>query len=105
MKLLRYGAPGQERPGMIDSQGPLRVLSADVGDIDGAARQPAVLARLAGLDAGALPLVDGSPRIGPCVGGVGKMVCVGLNYADHAAESGMQVPKEPVLFLKPSSAI
>ena len=105
MKLLRYGAPGQERPGLIDSQGRLHDLSAHVGDIDGAALQPAVLERLAGLDANALPLVDGSPRIGPCVGGVGKMVCVGLNYADHAAESGMQVPKEPVLFLKPSSAI
>ncbi len=105
MKLLRYGAPGQERPGMLDAEGRLRDLSAHVPDIDGAALAPAVLGRLAALDASDLPLVEGSPRLGPCVGGVGKMVCVGLNYADHAAESGMPVPAEPVLFLKPSSAI
>ncbi len=105
MKLLRYGAPGQERPGMLDAEGRLRDLSAHVPDIDGAALSAAVLDRLAALDANDLPLVEGSPRLGPCVGGVGKMVCVGLNYADHAAESGMPVPAEPVLFLKPSSAI
>ncbi|MBC7731570.1 MAG: fumarylacetoacetate hydrolase family protein [Bacteriovorax sp.] len=105
MKLLRYGAPGQERPGILDSQGQLRDLSGAVDDIAGATLLPAGLARLAEIDLATLPLVDGSPRIGPCVGRVGKMICVGLNYADHAAESGMAVPSEPVLFMKATSAI
>jgi 2-keto-4-pentenoate hydratase/2-oxohepta-3-ene-1,7-dioic acid hydratase in catechol pathway len=105
MKLLRYGAPGQERPGLLDAQGRLRDLSAHVDDIAGAALLPESLARLAALDPAALPLVEGAPRLGACVGRVGKMVCVGLNYSDHAAESGMAVPTEPVLFNKWTSAI
>jgi ureidoglycolate lyase/2,4-diketo-3-deoxy-L-fuconate hydrolase len=105
MKLLRFGAPGHERPGLIDAQGRLRDLSAHVPDIAGDALAPASLARLAAIDTQALPLVAGRPRIGACVGRVGKMVCVGLNYSDHAAESGMPVPAEPVLFMKATSAI
>lgn len=105
MKLLRYGAPGQERPGLIDARGRLRDLSAHVKDIAGEALSPAALDRLAGIDPATLPLVDGNPRLGPCVGQVGKMICVGLNYSDHAAESNMAVPTEPVLFMKATSAI
>ncbi|HEX4509682.1 MAG TPA: fumarylacetoacetate hydrolase family protein, partial [Burkholderiaceae bacterium] len=105
MKLLRFGAPGQERPGLLDPQGRLRDLSAHVADIAGDALLPAALARLAALDPDALPLVAGKPRLGACVGRIGKMICVGLNYSDHAAESGMAVPAEPVLFMKATSAI
>ena len=105
MKLLRYGPAGQERPGMIDGQGRLRDLSAHVADITGPTLSAASLARLCAIDPATLPLVEGTPRIGPCVGQVGKMVCVGLNYSDHAAESGMAVPTEPVLFFKATSAI
>ena len=105
MKLVRYGQPGQEKPGLIDAQGALRDLSGVVADIGGAALAPESLARIAALDASTLPRVDGQPRHGCPVAGVGKIVCVGLNYADHAAESGLPVPAEPVLFLKPSSSI
>lgn len=105
MKLVRYGQPGQEKPGLIDAQGALRDLSGVVGDIDAAAIAPAALARLARLDAASLPRVEGAVRYGCPVNGVGKIVCVGLNYADHAAESGLPVPAEPVLFLKPSSSL
>jgi 2-keto-4-pentenoate hydratase/2-oxohepta-3-ene-1,7-dioic acid hydratase in catechol pathway len=105
MKLLRYGPPGQERPGLLDAAGRVRDLSAHVGDIAGEALTPGGLARIAALVVERLPLVEGAPRIGPCVGRVGKFVCVGLNYADHAAESGLQVPPEPVLFMKATSAI
>jgi 2-keto-4-pentenoate hydratase/2-oxohepta-3-ene-1,7-dioic acid hydratase in catechol pathway len=105
MKLLRYGAPGQERPGIIDSEGSLRDLSAHVDDIVGSVLTAQGLARLAEADISKLPLGDGTPRLGPCVGSVGKMICVGLNYSDHAAESNMAVPTEPVLFLKATSAI
>jgi len=105
MKLLRFGPPGQERPGLIDAQGRLRDLSAHVADIDGGTLSPASIARLADIDPASLPLVEGSPRLGPCVGRVGKMICVGLNYSDHAAESGMAVPTEPVLFMKATTAI
>ena len=105
MRLLRYGDPGHERPAMLDAQGRMRDLSAHLRDIAGEALAPEGLARLVSLDPEALPLVDGSPRIGPCVGAVGKMVCIGLNYSDHAVESGMPVPAEPVLFLKATSAI
>ena len=105
MKLLRYGAPGQERPGLLDAQGRLRDLRAHVDDIAGDTLLPESLARLAALDPAALPLVEGAPRLGACVGRVGKMVCVGLNYSDHAAESNMPVPTEPVLFFKATSAI
>jgi 2-keto-4-pentenoate hydratase/2-oxohepta-3-ene-1,7-dioic acid hydratase in catechol pathway len=103
MKLLRYGPQGQEKPGLLDADGNLRDLSAHVGDIDGAALTD--LDRLRAIDPASLPLVSGSPRLGPCVTGTGKFICIGLNYADHAAESGLQVPPEPVIFMKATSAI
>jgi 2-keto-4-pentenoate hydratase/2-oxohepta-3-ene-1,7-dioic acid hydratase in catechol pathway len=105
MKLLRYGEPGRERPGLVDETGQLRDLSGVVRDIGGDALLPQNLERLRALDPKTLPPVEGTPRIGPCVGGVGKFVCVGLNYSDHAAESGLPVPSEPVLFMKATSAI
>lgn len=105
MKLLRYGPAGQERPGLLDQDGALRDLSSCIGDIAGEALLPSSLEKLRSVDPRTLPKIDGSPRIGPCVGSVGKIVCVGLNYTDHAAESNMALPKEPVLFLKPPSAI
>jgi 2-keto-4-pentenoate hydratase/2-oxohepta-3-ene-1,7-dioic acid hydratase in catechol pathway len=105
MKLLRYGAAGIESPGLIDENGELRDLRGHVHDICGEALLPSNLARLKALDSSGLPRVEGQRRLEPCVGGVGKIVCVGLNYSDHAAESGMAVPSEPVLFLKPPSAI
>jgi ureidoglycolate lyase/2,4-diketo-3-deoxy-L-fuconate hydrolase len=109
MKLLRYGPPGQERPGLLDAQGRVRDLSHLVPDIANAALTPAGLAELRSLDVERLPVVAGTPqqdlRLGPCVGQVGKFVCIGLNYADHAAESGMPIPSEPVVFAKWTSAI
>lgn len=105
MKFLRYGQAGAEKPGLLDADGNIRDLSGHVPDIDGATFAPETLARLKQLDPVSLPLVSGAPRIGPCVGKVGKFICVGLNYADHAAESGMEVPAEPVLFFKATSAI
>ncbi|EIK96670.1 5-oxopent-3-ene-1,2,5-tricarboxylate decarboxylase [Pseudomonas sp. M47T1] len=105
MKLLRYGPQGQEKPGLLDDQGQIRDLSGHVHDIAGATLDAAGLAKLASLDARSLPAVPGSPRIGPCVGQVGKFICIGLNYADHAAESNMAVPSEPVIFNKWTSAI
>jgi 2-keto-4-pentenoate hydratase/2-oxohepta-3-ene-1,7-dioic acid hydratase in catechol pathway len=105
MKLVRYGDAGSERPAMLDSRGSLRDLSGVVPDITGATLTPAALEKLRSLDPATLPLVEGTPRIGPCVGSVGKFICIGLNYADHAAESGAAVPKEPVVFMKATSAI
>ncbi|MBK5946918.1 ureidoglycolate lyase [Rhodobacter veldkampii DSM 11550] len=109
MKLLRYGPKGQEKPGMLDAGGRVRDLSRRVPDIAGAALHPDALALLATIDPEILPLVPGTPqadlRLGPCVGGVGKFVCIGLNYADHAAEAGLPVPAEPVVFAKWTSAI
>ncbi len=105
MKLLRYGPKGQEKPGMLDGQGRIRDLSGHVADLSGAALTPEGLARIAALDVAALPLVEGHPRLGPCVGGVGKFICIGLNYADHAAETGAAIPTEPVVFNKWTSAI
>jgi 2-keto-4-pentenoate hydratase/2-oxohepta-3-ene-1,7-dioic acid hydratase in catechol pathway len=105
VKLLRYGAPGQERPAMLDEHGRLRDLSEHVPDIAGAALLPASIEQLRSLDPETLPELARTPRIGPCVGAVGKIIGVGLNYKDHAAESGMPIPKEPPLFFKPSSAI
>ncbi|MFV0411330.1 MAG: fumarylacetoacetate hydrolase family protein [Paracoccus sp. (in: a-proteobacteria)] len=105
MKLLRYGAPGAEKPGMIDEDGNIRDLSDYVTDIAGRDLDPAVLERIARLDPAALPLVGGSPRLGPCVAGTGKFICIGLNYSDHAAETGAKVPEEPIIFMKASSAI
>ncbi|MGQ6472039.1 fumarylacetoacetate hydrolase family protein [Serratia sp. IR-2025] len=105
MKLLRYGEPGQERPGMLDAQGRLRDLSQHIADVGGAALSPASLAKLRALDSATLPLVEGQPRLGACVGGIGKFICIGLNYADHAAETGAAIPEEPVVFNKWTSAV
>ena len=105
MKLLRYGTPGAEKPAILDADGAIRDLSGHVADIGGKDIDPATLATLANLDLSTLPLVEGTPRIGPCVAGTGKFICIGLNYADHAAESGMAVPPEPVIFMKATSAI
>jgi 2-keto-4-pentenoate hydratase/2-oxohepta-3-ene-1,7-dioic acid hydratase in catechol pathway len=105
MKLVRYGAEGAEKPGMIDKDGKLRDLSAQVDDIAGATLAPDSLARLAGIDPQTLPLVDGNPRLGPCVGNIGKFLCIGLNYSDHAAETGAAIPEHPILFHKATSAV
>lgn len=105
MKLLRYGPKGQEKPGLLDAAGAIRDLSGQVDDIAGEALTPAGLARLAALDPDRLPIVTGNPRIGPCVGRVGKFICIGLNYADHAAETGAAIPDEPIVFNKWTSAI
>ena len=105
MKLLRYGEKGQERPALLDNDGKLRDLSAVVADIAGQTLSPESIARLQDIDPSTLPLVEGSPRIGACVGQVGKFICIGLNYADHAAETGAAIPAEPVVFSKWTSAI
>lgn len=105
MKLLRYGEKGSERPGLLDANNQIRDLGAHVADIAGDVLSPAGLAALAAIDPASLPLVPGKPRIGPCVGQVGKFICIGLNYADHAAESNMEVPREPIIFNKWTSAI
>lgn len=105
MKLLRYGPAGAEKPGMIDADGTLRDLSAHIDDLNGANLSDAVLAKLAALDPASLPAVDGTPRIGPCVGDIGKFMCIGLNYSDHAAETGATLPEHPILFMKANSAI
>ena len=105
MKLLRIGKKGQERPALLDNNGQLRDLSAVVTDIAGATLSPQSIARLQEIDPSTLPLVEGSPRIGACVGQVGKFICIGLNYADHAAETGAAIPAEPVVFSKWTSAI
>ncbi|MCV4340021.1 ureidoglycolate lyase [Pseudomonas capsici] len=105
MKLLRYGEKGSERPGLLDANNQIRDLGAHVADIAGDALSPTGLAALAAIDPASLPLVPGKPRIGPCVGQVGKFICIGLNYADHAAESNMEVPREPIIFNKWTSAI
>lgn len=105
MKLLRYGQAGQEKPGLLDSDGNIRALDGVVADIDGDALSPEGLDRIRRIDPATLPLVEGDPRIGPCVGNVGKLVGIGLNYSDHAAESGLPVPSEPIVFLKATTAI
>jgi len=105
MKLVRYGNRGQEKPGLIDSDGQIRDLSGHVADLTGEALSPASLARLARLDTATLPLVSGKPRYGSCVPKPGNFIAVGLNYADHAAESNLPVPKEPVLFNKAPSCV
>ncbi len=105
VKLARIGRPGHEKPAIVDADGALRDLSAHVPDIDATTLSPDVLARLAALDPRQLPVIAASERIGPCVAGVGKFVCIGLNYADHAAETGAKLPKEPIVFLKATSAI
>lgn len=104
MKLLRYGQKGHEKPGILDADGKVRDLSAHVPDLAGDALSDQSLARIATLDLASLPEVN-VERYGPCVAGVGKFICIGLNYSDHAAESGMAVPSEPVIFAKATSAI
>src|ERR1700749_4363745 len=105
MRLLRYGNMGEERPGIVDAEGGLRDLSGITGDITGKTLLPESLEKLRKINPKDLPLGMGTPRIGGCVGGVGKFICIGLNYSDHAAESGMAVPAEPVVFMKATSAI
>ena len=105
MKLLRYGSPGSEKPGMLDADGKIRSLEGVIDDLAGDALSDASIKKIGALDPTTLPEVDASTRIGPCVTGVGKIMCIGLNYSDHAAESGMEVPPEPVIFMKATSAI
>ena len=105
MKLVRYGATGQEKPGMIDANGTLRDLSTHVADITGATLGDDSIAKLRALDPATLPAVQGNSRMGACVGDIGKFMCIGLNYADHAAETGADIPEHPILFMKANSAI
>lgn len=105
MKLLRYGPPGQEKPGMLDAAGAIRDLSAVVPEIAGTVLSAAGLAKLAAIDPASLPVVAGQPRLGPPVAGFTQLICIGLNYADHAAETGAAIPKEPIVFLKANGAI
>ena len=105
MKLLRYGDRGRERPGRLDDEGVLRDLSDHVNDIDGGTLGDDTLSRLQAIDPTSLPVVSGSPRLGPPVGAVGKFVCIGLNYSDHAKETGNPIPVEPIVFMKATSAI
>jgi len=105
MKLLRYGNAGQERPGILDSNGKVRELGSVVSDINGKSLSEESLKEIASLDINSLPLVNEPVRFGACVNNVGKFICIGLNYADHAAESGVAVPSEPVVFMKATSAI
>src|SRR3982074_1790988 len=105
MKLLRYGSQGQEKPGILAADGEIRDLSGIIPDFAGESLLPASIEKVRNTDIAVLPRVAGTPRIGPCVGSVGKFICIGLNYSDHAAESGMPVPKEPIIFMKATSAI
>jgi 2-keto-4-pentenoate hydratase/2-oxohepta-3-ene-1,7-dioic acid hydratase in catechol pathway len=105
MKLLRYGAPGAERPALVDKNDTIRDLSGYVKDLSGATLDPSSLAELAAIDPASLPEVSASERLGACVAGTGKFICIGLNYSDHAAETGATVPPEPVIFMKATSAI
>src|SRR5438445_11634130 len=105
MKLLRYGESGREKPGMLDAQGRIRDLSSIIADIAQDALSAQGLARLRAIDPSSLPLIDEVVRYSSCVGRVGKIICIGLNYADHAAETGAAVPEEPVVFLKATSSI
>ena len=105
MKLVRYGAPGQEKPGMIDADGKIRDISGLVGDLVGEALSPASLAKIKAADAAKLPVVSGGPRLGSCVGRPGNFIAIGLNYADHAAETGSPIPKEPIIFNKAPNCV
>ena len=105
MKLLRYGPAGQEKPGILDAAGAIRDLSGIVPDITGAVLSPAALAKIAAVDVNSLPKVAGNPRLGPPVTGMKNLICIGLNYADHAAETGAPIPKEPIVFLKSLNAL
>ena len=105
MRLVRFGVAGKESPGLIDADSVLRDLSAHIADIDGATLNDAGLDRLRALDPASLPAVDGSPRLGACVGGVGKFICIGLNFHDHARETGLPIPEHPIVFMKATSSI
>jgi len=105
MKLLRYGPPGREKPGLLDSAGRIRDLSGQIADISDDVLSPRGLDRLRALDTASLPLVEGNPRLGPPVGKIGKFICIGLNYSDHAAETGAAIPKEPIIFMKADTAL
>ena len=105
MKLVRYGEPGQEKPGMIDADGNIRDLSAHVSDISGETLGEAELTRLRAIDIDTLSVVKTNPRYGACVGNIGKFMCIGLNYSDHAAETGAAIPEHPILFMKANSAV
>ncbi|MBK3745510.1 fumarylacetoacetate hydrolase family protein [Paraburkholderia aspalathi] len=105
MKFLRFGELGQEKPGILDADGVIRDLSGHISDLSGAALDPEALAKLGAIDTASLPAVDGNPRLGACVAGTGKFICIGLNYSDHAAETGATVPSEPIIFMKATSAI
>jgi len=105
MKLVRYGAPGREKPGLIDASGQLRDLSSQISDLAGDAFAPASLAKIAALDPAGLPAVSGAPRLGPPVGGAPKFIAIGLNFADHAEESGLPIPAEPIVFMKGVNAL
>ena len=105
MKLMRIGAKGAERPALMDAQGRVRDLSGELPDITAAALSPHSLERLRKIDSNSLPLIEQPGRIAPPWSGCEKFVCIGLNYADHAAESGMPIPKEPIIFMKPISAL
>lgn len=105
MKLCRYGAPGAEKPGLVDDGGRLRDLSSICPDIGPQEMSPEGLAALAGIDPATLPIVEGAPRLGVPFTGMSKFICIGLNYSDHAAEAGMAVPSEPIIFLKAPSAL
>ena len=105
MKLVRFGPTGAEKPGLLDAAGQLRNLSGHIADITGATLGDASIAKLQALDPTSLPLVTNDQRIGPCVGNIGKFLCIGLNYSDHAAETGAKIPEHPILFFKANSAI
>jgi len=105
MKLLRYGPKGAEKPGLLDANNQIRDLSNIIPDLTGDTVDPSTMARLSALDTNTLPPVEGTPRIGPCVGNVGKLVCIGLNYSDHAKETGSPIPSEPIVFMKATSSI
>lgn len=105
MKLLRYGELGAEKPGILDDDGNIRDLSGHIDDVSGAFIDDATLDRLRALDPASLPVVEGNPRLGPCVANIGKFMCIGLNYSDHAAETGAKIPDHPILFMKATSAV
>ena len=105
MKLLRFGHKGAEKPGLLDANNQIRDLSSIIPDLTGDTVDPGTMARLSALDTDTLSPVEGTPRIGPCIGNVGKLVCIGLNYSDHAKETGSPIPSEPIVFMKATSSI
>ncbi|MEE3292445.1 MAG: fumarylacetoacetate hydrolase family protein [Pseudomonadota bacterium] len=105
MKLLRFGSPGKEKPGLLDQEGSIRDLSSVINDINGETLSPRSIEQLSGIEPESLPIVTSEPRLGTCVGNIGKLVCIGLNYSDHAKESGMAIPTDPIVFMKAISAV